>query len=355
MSKNDRVDLPKISVVLPIRNEERYIAQSITSVQRQEYPSDRLEIIVVDGQSEDRTAAIVSEIAKSDDRIRLIDNPGRSSSTARALGVEHAGGDIITFVDGHTYVDNDQLLKNTAILMHEKQVSVLSRPQFLDTPDNTLFQWAVSLARKNPLGHGLDSTIYSMQEAYVNPSSSGASYRRELFSQVGNYDIRFGACEDVEFNFRLAQAGYRSFTSPKLAVYYYPRDSFRKLFQQLCRYGVGRFRLARKHPKSLSLGTLIPALFVSALLTLILLSFFSNLALISFGTLLGVYAAVTMLVSIGVAGRHEWKMFPLLLPIFWTIHFALGWGFLSEFLRTIAGRGVSFGRSNAASESGYHT
>jgi len=67
------------------------------------------------------------------------------------------------------------------------------------------------------------STIYSIQEAYVDPSSSGASYRRELFSQVGNYDVRFGACEDVELNFRLVQAGYRSFTSPKLAVYYYPR------------------------------------------------------------------------------------------------------------------------------------
>jgi len=346
MSKTDQVELPKISVILPIRNEERFIAQTITSIQRQEYPRDRLEILVVDGQSEDGTAGIVTEIAKSDSRIRLVDNPGRSSSTARALGVEHATGEIVTFVDGHTYIDNNQLLKNTAILMHEKQVSVLSRPQFLDTPDNTLFQRAVSQARKNPLGHGLDSTIYSMQEAYVDPSSSGASYRRELFSKVGNYDVRFGACEDVELNYRLATAGYRSFTSPKLAVYYHPRDSFRELFLQLCRYGVGRFRLARKHPKSLGLGTLIPALFVSALLILILLASFSDLALIFLGVSLGSYTAVTVLVSFGIAARHEGKMFPLLPPIFWTIHIALGWGFLSEFLRTMIGRGVSFKTDN---------
>jgi len=349
MSRIDPSEFPTLTVILPIRNEERFIANTIRYIEQQEYPFDKLEILVVDGQSEDRTAAIVSEIARSDRRIQLIDNPGRSSSTARALGVKHAGGDIITFVDGHTYIDNDQLLKNTAILMREKQVSVLSRPQFLDTPDNDLFQRAVSLARKNPLGHGLDSTIYFMQEAYVDPSSSGASYRRELFSQVGNYDVRFGACEDVELNYRLAQAGYRSFTSPKLAVYYHPRDSFRKLFQQLCRYGIGRFRLARKHPSSLSLGTLIPALFIAVLLILIVSSLSSTAALELLGWLTGLYVGVTILFSIGIAVRHEGKMFPLLPPIFWTIHVALGWGFLSELFRTIAGRGVSFKSANGES------
>lgn len=341
MSQTDH-DLPRLTVILPVRNEERFIRQTLTAILLQEYPHDRLEIIVADGQSEDRTAAIVSEIAKTDDRIKLLDNPGRSSSTARALGVEHATGDIITFVDGHTHIDNDQLLRHTAILMREKQVSVLSRPQFLDTPDNNLFQRAVSHARKNPLGHGLDSTIYSSQEAYVDPSSSGASYRREIFAEVGNYDTRFGACEDVELNFRLAQAGYRSYTSPQLAVYYHPRDSFRKLFQQLCRYGVGRFRLARKHPSSLSLGTLVPVVFVLVLLALAVSSFFSATALELLGWLVGLYVAVTILFSVGIAARHEGKMFPFLPPIFWTIHIALGWGFLSELVRSVVGRGVSF-------------
>ena len=346
MSRIDSSEFPRLTVILPIRNEERFIANTIKYIQQQEYPFDKLEILVVDGQSEDRTAAIAAEFAASDRRIKIIDNPGRSSSTARALGVTHASGEIITFVDGHTYIDNNQLLKNTATLMHEKQVSVLSRPQLLDTPDNTLFQRAVSLARKNPLGHGLDSTIYSMQEAYVDPSSSGASYRRGIFSEVGNYDVRFGACEDVELNFRLAQAGYRSYTSPKLAVYYYPRDSFGKLFLQLGRYGIGRFRLTRKHPNSLSLGTLVPALFVAVLLTLIVSSLFSTTALELLGWLAGLYVAVTILFSIGVAVRHEGKLFPLLPPIFWTIHLALGWGFLSELLRTAAGYGVSFRTDN---------
>lgn len=346
MSRIDSSEFPRLTVILPIRNEERFIANTIKFIQQQEYPFDQLEILVVDGQSEDRTAAIAAEIARSDRRIKIIDNPGRSSSTARALGVTHASGDIITFVDGHTYIDNNQLLKNTVLLMKEKGVSVLSRPQLLDTPDNSFFQRAISLARKNPLGHGLDSTIYMTEDAYVDPSSSGASYRRELFSELGNYDVRFGACEDVEFNYRVANAGYKSFSSPRLAVYYYPRDSFRDLFLQLKRYGIGRFRLASKHKETLSLGTLIPFFFVLALPTLAILSIFSKVVLTLFGVCLGLYLLATIATSAVIAARNGLRYLPILIPIFWTIHWALGWGFLSELLRTAAGQGISFRTDN---------
>ena len=342
MSRTDLPAFPRLTVILPIRNEERFIANTIKYLQEQEYPHDQLEIVVADGQSEDRTAAIVSELAKSDRRIRLVDNPGRSSSTARALGVEHATGEIVTFVDGHTYIDNNQLLKNTVLLMQEKQVSVLSRPQFLETPDNNFFQRAVALARRNPLGHGLDSTIFTTEDAYVDPRSSGASYRRELFERLGNYDTRFGACEDVEFNHRVAAAGYQSYTSLRLAVYYYPRESLRELFLQLKRYGIGRFRLAAKHRETLSLGTLIPFFFVVGLPALALLSFFSDAVLLLFAVCTGLYLAATIVTSAAIALRHGLSFFPVLIPIFWTIHWALGWGFLSEMMKTAFGRGVSF-------------
>lgn len=342
MSRTDSPYFPKLTVILPIRNEERFIAKTIGYIQQQEYPHDLLEILVVNGRSEDRTADIVRNLAKADNRIRLIDNPGATSSTARALGVEHATGEIVTFVDGHTYIDNNQLLKNTVLLMQEKQVSVLSRPQFLQTPDNTFFQNAVALARRNPLGHGLDSTIFTDQDAFVDPSSSGASYRRELFEKLGNYDTRFGACEDVEFNHRVAKAGYESFTSLKLAVYYYPRESFRALFQQLKRYGVGRFRLAAKHRETLSYGTLIPFFFVVGMTALAIVSFFSTTALTIFGVCAVLYLAATILTSLAVALRHGFKYLVVLIPIFWTIHWALGWGFLSELVKTALGRGVAF-------------
>lgn len=334
--------MPIISVVIPIRNEERFIAQTIRYVLMQDYPADRVEILVVDGESDDRTAEIVGAIAQQDSRVRLLHNPGRLSSAARNVGARAARGDIITFIDGHTYIDNDQLLRNTALLMAEKSVQALSRPQFLETPENTDFQKAVALARRSVIGHGLDSTIYTDRDAYVDPTSSGATYHRNVFADVGYFDERFDACEDVEFNHRVHRSGRQSFTSLKTAVYYYPRENLTRLFHQMKRYGIGRFRLARKHPSTLAPGTLVPAMFTGGVFLLTFLSVLVPYIGWTFLGIYGLYALMVFLSSASIAGRHGMHLLPKLLVIYPTIHFGLGWGFLSEGLRTLVGRGIDF-------------
>jgi succinoglycan biosynthesis protein ExoA len=334
--------LPKISIIIPIRNEARFIERTIRYVQEQDYPKNKLEILVVVGDSVDDTAAIVQRIAAEDPRVTYIHNPRSWSSAARNLGIENATGEIITFIDGHTYIDNNQLLQNTAKILREQNVSVLSRPQFLDTPENSHFQQAVSLARKSVAGHGLDSTIYNDRDELVDPTSSGASYRREVVDKVGRFDERFDACEDVEFNHRVAKSGFGSFTSLKLAVYYYPRESLRGLFQQMTRYGVGRFRLACKHPDTLSPGTLVPFLFTVGLPLLAVLSFLHPLLRYLFLAAVGLYALLILPASLVVAARHGWSFFFVLPPIYLAVHTGLGYGFLKEMIRTITGRGNNF-------------
>jgi glycosyltransferase involved in cell wall biosynthesis len=322
--------LPKISVVVPIRNEARFIAKTIGYLQKQDYPPDKMEILVVVGDSTDNTAEIVQEIAAADSRVRYLHNPRLWSSAARNIGAREATGDIITYVDGHTYIDNDQLLKSIARLMSEKNVSVLSRPQFLETPDNTVFQQAVALARRSMFGHGPHSTIYTKEDKYVNPASSGASYKREVFEKVGYFDESFDAAEDYEFNHRVAQAGYKSFTSLDLAVYYHPRDSLIGVLRQMMRYGQGRMRLARKHRDTLGLATLAPPAFT---LGIFFTPFFWILAprLSAFVDLLyGLYFLALAGSSIAIAVRHGFPFLFLAPPIYLTIHLGLGLGFLVE-------------------------
>lgn len=333
---------PRISVVVPIRNEERFIAKTLSYILKQDYPEDCLEVLVVDGESTDRSADIVREIAATDPRVRLLTNPKRLSSAGRALGAEQAGGDVITFIDGHVYIDNPYLLKNTAQLLQEKRVAVLSRPQFLETPENNRFQQAVALARRSIIGHGLESTIYESGNGYVDPSSSGATYRRDVFRIVGNFDDRFDACEDVEFNHRVAVAGFRSYTSMQLAVHYYPRESLMGLFRQLVRYGKGRFRLARKHRETLSLGTLIPFAFVFGSASLALLGLLWQPIWYLAAGLVGAYLLLTIGASAILAAKHGWQYLVLLPQIFWAIHVGLGWGFGVELLRTLTGRAARF-------------
>lgn len=308
-------------------------------LKNQDYPRDRLEIIVVDGDSSDETVTVVNQAVAKDDRIKLLSNPRRLSSAARNIGAKNATGEIITFIDGHTYIAGDQLLKYVARLMEEKEVSVLSRPQFLETPDNNHFQQAVATARRSFVGHGLESTIYTDMEDYVDPTSSGASYRRGVFDKTGYFDERFDACEDLEFNYRVNKAGFKAFISPKLSIFYYPRSSIRTLFYQMKRYGIGRMRMARKHPGSFSLGTIIPALFAAGIVILPVLSLLWKFPLSVYLLLYGIYALLIIMVSVYLAIKGKFSFLPNLLVIFPIIHLGLGWGFLTEFWRTLIGRG----------------
>ncbi len=339
--------LPKISIIIPIRNEARFIERTVRYVQEQDYPADKLEILVVVGDSDDDTAAIVQEIAAKDPRVTYIYNPRNWSSAARNLGIENATGEIITFIDGHTYIDNNQLLQNTVRLLREQNVSVLSRPQFLDTPENSHFQKAVSLARRSVVGHGRDSTIYNDRDESVDPTSSGASYRREVLEKVGPFDERFDACEDVEFNHRVSKNGFGSFTSLKLAVYYYPRESLRQLFGQMARYGEGRFRLACKHPDTLSPGSLVPFLLTVGFPLLAVLAFLHPVLRYLFLAAVGLYALLVLPTSLVVAARHGWSFFFVLPPIYLAVHTGLGYGFLKEMIRTIMGRGADFSNDHS--------
>ncbi|MCP4580558.1 MAG: glycosyltransferase family 2 protein [candidate division Zixibacteria bacterium] len=349
MSENEKIDtngaeptlsaeLPVISVVVPIRNEERFIARTLDYILTQDYPDDKLEVLVVEGQSDDNTVEIVKSIADSDHRVTILDNPKRRSSAARNIGAEAATGEIVTFIDGHVYIDNDQLLKNTALLMSEKDVSTLSRPQILDTPENSFFQEAVSIARKSTLGHGLDSTIYSMREDYVDPTSSGASYKQEVFEKAGYFNEEFDAAEDVEYNYRVSKAGFKSYTSPKLAVYYYPRDSLAGLFKQLTRYGVGRFRFMRKHSEAISSGALIPAVYFFGLVCLMVLSLLSEQVRPVLDIYIGVYLAGILLGSLLVAMKKGIEFLFILPAIYLCIHGGLAWGFLSEAARSFSAK-----------------
>ena len=328
---------PKISVVVPIRNEARFIARTIQYLLDQDYPAEKVEILVAVGDSEDNTAEIVQEIAAREPRVKYFYNPKRWSSSARNVGAKNATGEIVTYVDGHTYIDNNQLFKSVALALKENNLQVLSRPQFLETPENNHFQRAVALARRSAVGHGLDSTIYTDKDMIVNPTSSGATYTKAVFEKIGYYDERFDACEDVEFNFRVAQAGFDSFTSLKLAVYYYPRESLRGLFKQMKRYGVGRFRLFRKHPSSLGIGTLVPFLFTVGVPLMALLSLLHPVFFYLFLAAVAPYLLMIGASSLAVCAKNGWSYLPILPPIYVVIHTGLGWGFTVELLRTLFG------------------
>ena len=322
----------QLSVVMPVLNEARFLEHTLESLLRQSLAPDDYEILVADGGSTDGTRELVQRVASVHPNVRLLDNPGRRSSAGRNAGWRAAAGAYVLFLDGHVFIPGPDLLRAT-LRAFEAGAAVLSRPQPLDPPGLTPFQHTVAVARASWLGHQGESEIYREQEAEVDPSSAGAAYRRELLSELGGYDERFDACEDVEFNERVKLRGLRALTSPEFTVRYYPRESPGQLWAQCERYGRGRARLWRKHPGSLKPTVPVPSLYFG--LGVLLLGGAAVLPQMRPAVALyfAPYALAVLLESARISFRGPRPLSRRHLPlIFSMIHVGFAWGFAREWL-----------------------
>jgi polysaccharide deacetylase family protein (PEP-CTERM system associated) len=331
---------PFVTVVVPVRNEEKFLEATLQSLLVQNYPSDRYEIIVADGQSEDGTVAVVERLQVEHSNLRLLFNPRRLSSAARNLGIRLGRGEYILVVDGHCEIRNPDYLRQMVEVFERHGVESVGRPQPLDVTGASAVQRAIALARSSRLGHNPGSFIYSAEGGLVPPQSVAIAYRRDVFERIGYFDELFDACEDVEFNTRLDAAGGKCFFDPRLEIKYHPRASLRGLLTQMLRYGRGRARLLLKHPQTLSVPPLVPAAFLAALAA----SFALGLIAPPFATLFCVivltYAAAIMTAAVLLAARGETpELAPILPAVYTSIHVGAGSGVLAELGPAVVRRG----------------
>ena len=326
-----------LSIIVPIRNEAHFIHQTLTQIKEQDFPKDCFEVLVVNGQSEDNTEAIIKEfIAQNPEmQIRLLQNRKRLSSAARNIAVRKAKGEYILIIDGHVHLPGSDLLKNYMAAAVKHNARVIGRPQPLDPPDTNYFQRVVALARCSFLAHSKESFIYSNFEGFTSPISIGVMYHRSIFNKIGYFDESFDAAEDLEFNYRLEKVGYQCFTSPGLAIKYYPRSNFSALFHQLRRYGLGRANFIFKHPERFTIETLLPAcLFLAMLLiplALIAAPFIKYIWIIA----VTCYLMALSVESLRLLGKHRLSTVLLIPPIIFTIHSGLGLGLIIGFFKCV--------------------
>jgi GT2 family glycosyltransferase len=264
----------------------------------------------------------------------LFYNTQRLSSAGRNIGFKNGKGEIFLVVDGHCYIGNDKLFKNIVACFEKSGAQCLGRPQPLDPPGISRFQKAVALARGSKIGHGGDSLIYSNHEGFFSPISHGAVYKREVFEKVGYVDEAFDVCEDVDFNYRVEKAGFKTYMSPSIAVKYYPRENLSSLWHQMTRYGKGRFQLLRKHPEMVSMMGLVPPLLVVGAFLLPALGLIHSAFWILFATLYGLYLCIVLTSSLRIALKQGWSYLWHLPKIYFAIHFGLGVGFIANFIRS---------------------
>jgi GT2 family glycosyltransferase len=324
------VQVPSISVVVPVRNEARSIETTLRSLLTQDFPPQEFEVIVADGVSTDDTVPIVRRLQREFANLKLVFNPGQLASAGRNTAIRHATKDVIVIVDGHCHIPARDYLKNVAAAFATSGADCLGRPQPLDITNATPFQQAVSLARSSRLGHNPDSDIYSNDAKFVAPQSTAVAYTRTVFHTIGLFDQAFDACEDVEFNERVHAAGFRCYFTPQVKIVYEPRRNFRALFYQLSRYGRGRARLAFKHPRSLTLPALVPPLWAVWVVAGASLGWLwpggGGLWLAT----LALYGGVLLVAAVILGWRRPLAVTGRIPGVFVAIHFGFAWGFWAE-------------------------
>ncbi len=323
-----------ITVMVPVRNEEKFILTTLEQLYEQSYPKDRYEVLVIDGMSDDRTVELVDEFSRDreDFDVKVFVNENRLSSSARNIAVKNGKGDYFLLIDGHVYIPSCYLLKAHDEAIKATGALVMGRAQPLDPPRISRFQKLVSLVRGSRLAHSRESYIYSTYDGWVSPISVAVMYHKSLFSEVGYFDSSFDAAEDLEFNYRLEKAGYKCYLSSEFTVKYYPRDSISALFKQMCRYGKGRANFIRKHQERRTFEAYVPAIFLVLCMTLLFAALVSSEAFVWGGVLGASYFLITWAELMHLKFDNVLYKLAVGPVLYITIYCGLGAGFLRAVL-----------------------
>ncbi len=334
-------DLPLVSAIVAMRNEEAFIEKCLNSLAEQDYPVELLEILVVDGRSTDRSREIVSAMQENMPNLRLLDNEKRISPVAFNIGIREARGEVLTIISAHSYLASDYVSRCVEYLA-KTDADCVGGP--IETIGETDTARAIALAMSSPFGVGDALFRYSGREQYVDTLAFGA-YRRDVFQRVGLFDEELVGSEDDEFNYRLRSQGGKLFLTPAIRSFYYGRSSLRALCRQYFSYGRGKVRVMRRHPGQVRLRHFIPALFVLSLLVSGPLALISPWFALLFGAIVGCYVLVSLLVAFNIARKEGWRCLPLLPAAFACLHLSYGtgflWGLVRYLLQGIAGTGES--------------
>ncbi|MGM9748298.1 MAG: glycosyltransferase family 2 protein [Candidatus Cryptobacteroides sp.] len=317
-----------LSVIVPIYNEEKYIAKCIESILEQDYPKDDLEVILVDGMSKDRTREIVSIYTAKYPFIRLIDNPDRIAPCAMNRGIKEAKGDVIMRLDAHATYENNYFssLVNGLKKYDADNIGSVCITDVLNKTPKTL---AIREVLSNRFGVG-NSTfrtgINGVQEVETVPFGC---WRREVFDKYGFYDVRLVRNQDIELNKRIIRGGGKIVIIPDTFCTYLARETFKALAKN--NYGNGKWNILTvyytKEMRSLSIRHFVPLTFVLSVIVPSLVGIFWHPAFCVSALAISAYLLALGAISTKLVITKGLNFF-YLLASFIVLHISYGWGSL---------------------------
>ena len=339
---------PMVSVVMPVRNEGPYISRSLNAVLAQNYPADRLEIIVADGKSTDGTREFIQSLQLKHPNLKLINNPGQIAPTGLNAAFSESKGQIIVRIDGHCEIGRDHL-RTCVRLLSEADVDGVGGP--IETLGEAPISRVIAVAMSSPFGVGGSAFRTIRDRTMLTDTIAFPAYKRSAMERVGLYDEELVRNQDDEYNYRLRKLGGRLLLSPELPVRYWSRSSLRSLGKQFFQYGFFKVRILQKHPLQMRVRQFVPPLFVAGLAAaIVVMPLYGKVAWLLF-SLLGTYGVANLIWTAQSARCLDARLLTVLPLAFAVMHLAYGAGFLAglvRFCRRWGRWGVSGSRGRTA-------
>lgn len=325
-------ELPLVSVVMPVRNEGAFIDESLGAVVAQDWPPGRLEVLVVDGCSDDDTRERVARLAAQHPEvsIELVDNPRKIAATALNLGIAKARGEVVVRVDGHCVIAPDYVRRGVAVLETDPGVACVGGP--LETVGQGPWAAAIAAAMSSRFGVGGSTFRVGSETACDVDTVAFPVFRRAALAAAGPFDEELVRNQDDEYSFRLRKLGWRVRLDPALRAVYYSRSRPSRLARQYLEYGFWKVRVLQKHPAQMSSRQLVPAVLVLAIAAACLMAPWSVAPLLG---LVLLYGSACGLAALSAGARSGGGTVLRLMGTFPILHLTYGVGFVAGLVRFV--------------------
>lgn len=254
-------NFPIVSIIIPCRNEERFIGKCLDSIIANDYPKNKLEVLFVDGMSEDNTREIIRGYTQRYPFIRFVDNPKRGIPFAMNIGIREAKGEILMKVDAHSTYPKDYISSCVQYLF-EYQADNVGGILRIVPRENATVAKCIADALAHPFASGNAYVKVGAKEPMWADSAAFGCYRREVFDKIGLFNEELAGSEDMDFNRRLRESGGKILLVPDIVINYYADSNLKAFWRHNFSDGVWATYVLKFGSKAFSLRHLVPLAFI---------------------------------------------------------------------------------------------
>ena len=312
----------ELSVVIPCKNEEKYIEKCVNSV-LVALNGIRGEVIVVDGVSTDKTQDILKAMVTQDERLKLLVNHKGITPIGLNIGIEAAEGQFVAILGAHSEVSGSYFKEGLILL--NKSAGLGCVGGVLENVFEDKVSEYIGKSMSSSFGVGNAYFRTGARSGEVDTVAFGI-YPQRVFEIIGLFDEGLPRNQDDEFNYRVKRAGFKIFLSTEMCAKYYVRGNFRKLYRQYYQYGFWKVKVNVMHSAITTFRQMVPPLFVTWVLFGAIGSFLSMevLVLYLFGMMLYAMAATYFAIKVSDGIKEAgYVLFSFLI-----LHFSYGLGYL---------------------------